>query len=622
MSTHHPSRKATPGSRRWPLASTAGRIRVLVLALAVMFSVAGARAVQVQVLDASAMAKQAAVQLQVTRDIVPLRGQILDRDGKVLAFTEATVDLVAHPNLIAVNGVPGTTKESDKEAGSKLPAVIASTVARYTGQDPAQLQAALSDASKKYVRLAAQVPVGTYDNIQADLKADKKNPLGWTVEKVSNPRRVYPMNNVASNVLGFMSEGRGGAGLELSFDSALAGTVGTEQYESSKNGKIPLGDQTLTPAVDGSTVTTTLDSALCWDTQQLIDRQRAARSLDWGFTVIMEVKTGKILCLANSPSFNGNEAGTSNPKTLGNPAMTAPFEPGSTMKVLTLASVLDAGGAGQDTVTHVGSSAEGIKSGEHTISDDHDHGEVDFTTRGILVTSSNQGTIQLARSTFGDKKKKYLDYLDSFGLGQSTDIGLPGENAGKVPSDLILNTGYALDSVAFGTSLTVNAVQMAAAVNGIMNNGVYVAPSILASTTAADGTVTAPTLAAPHRVVSSQTSQSMRSMMEQMVLDNYPTIGIPGYRTAAKTGTAQMGANNLVMSIVGVAPVEDPQLLVYTVFFQQNSRLGAGISTAGPVYHDIMSLALQRYGIQPSPNADKHCMLLPLVAGDKPQKKC
>ncbi len=616
-------RKNLTAQRRWPLASTAGRIRVLVLAMAVMFSVAGARSVQVQVLDASQYKGQAEDQLKVTRAITPLRGQILDRDGHVLAFTEATVDLVAYPNMLALNGVPGSTKKSDLDAGARLPGIVAPIVAKHTGLSVDDLVAKLSDPSKKYAKLATQVSAGTYDSIQADLKADKSNPLGWTVSKESNAKRLYPMSTVASNVVGYMSNGAGGGGLEKSFQTTLAGTAGKETYESSpSNGKIPLGEQTITPAVNGSSITTTLDSALCWSAQQLLDQKRTEQNLDWGFTVVMEVKTGKLLCLANTPSFNGNEAGQASAEQLGNPAMTSPFEPGSTMKVLTLASVLDAGGATPDTLTHVADSTTGIVSGEHAIHDAHAHGEVDFTTRGIVVNSSNQGTIELTRKAFAKNKQRYLDYLTSFGLGQATNVGLPAEDAGTVPADTIRKTSYALDSVAFGTSLSVNAVQMAAAVNGVMNDGLYVTPSLIASTTSGSGAVSKAEEPATRRVVSSKTSLQMREMMEQMVLANYPAIGVPGYRTAAKTGTAQMGKNNLIMSIVGVAPAEDPQILVYTVFFQKGSRVGGGISTAGPVYQDIMRLALQRYGVQPSADAAQHCTLLPLVAGDPQQKKC
>lgn len=629
------------GGPRRRLASTAARIRILLIAVAVMFSVAGARAAQFQVLDAADKVDEAADSLQVTRKLSPLRGQILDRDGNVLAFSEATVDLIVAPDTIAGKGTSfDKATAKDKADGARIPPAIAPVIARCTGLTSDAVLAKLTErtdkgALKAYVKLATQVGIDVYNCIGADpvVSDAKRNgfgiSLGWVVTKESNPLRVYPMNTVASNSVGYLSGGKGGAGLELAFDSVLTGTDGKEMFETSRNGKIPLGNSTLVPAVNGSNVTTTIDSGMCWQAQQLIDKRRADANLEWGFSVVMEVKTGKLLCLATTPSFNGNEAAAvakTNPAALNNPAMTAPFEPGSTMKMLTLATVLDAGGATPDSITHVASYADGIQSGSHTIRDSENHGAVDYTTRGILVNSSNQGVIQLARSTFSDKgtagKQRYVDYMTAFGLGQKTNIGLPGENPGVFPADKILGDGYTMDSVAFGTSLSVNAVEMAAAVNAVANDGVYVAPSIVASTTAADGTVTPAPAPVTRRVIKSSTSKDMLGMMENRVLNSYSVIGIPGVRTAAKTGTARMGQNNLIMSIMGVAPAEDPQVLVYTVFFQKGSQSGAGISTAGPVYHDIMSLAIQRYGILPSTDAAAHCMELALEAGDQPRKRC
>lgn len=608
----------------------------MVIVLAIMFSAAGVRALQFQVFDASAYAEEAVQKMRVARDIEPLRGQILDRDGKVLAFTEATVDLVAYPNLIATNGRGEGASEADRKVGAELPAQVAPIVAKYLERDAskqeaktADIRAMLAASDKKYVKIASQVGADVYEKIKTDLRGDKKKPsLAWVIDRESNPKRQYPMNTVASNVLGYMGVEEatktrvGRAGLEQSFESQLAGTKGREVYENSKNGKIPLADQTLTPAVNGTNITTTIDSSLCWATQQLLDKGRAEKGLEWGFTVVMEVKTGKVLCLANSPSFNGNEVGKADAASLGNPAMLSPFEPGSTMKVLTLAAVLDVGAATPDSVTSVASYNEGIKSGSHIIRDSERHPAVDYTTRGILVNSSNQGVIQLARKAFGDDKQRYVDYLKSFGLGQQTNIGIPGETAGVVPFDDIMKTEYTMDSVSFGTSLSVNAIQMAAALNGIVNNGVYVSPSIIQSTATSDGVVVKSPAPTTRRVVSEQTSQAVRDMMEQRVLNSYKTIGIESIRTGAKTGTARMGRNDLVMSTAGVAPVEDPQVLVYTVYFQKGSQAGAGISAAGPVYHDVMALALQRYGVLPSQNAEDHCTLLPLSTTDKPKKVC
>jgi len=618
-------RKVTYVRSRWPLASTAGRLRILLIVFAVLFSVAGGRAVQFQVIEATDKRDEAAALLSVTQKLPALRGQILDRDGGVLAFTNATVTLTASPNVIAGKGTAlASATQAEREAGAKIPALVAPVVARCTGVPEDEVRAKLADSAKKYVRLVQKVGVERYHCIQND-PVITENRLSWVVGRESDPTRVYPKNTVASNVVGYLSGAVGGAGLEQSYESVLAGTAGKEIFETKRNTRLPLGESTITPAVDGTTITTTLDSALCWQTQQLLDAQREKMKQTWGFTVILEVKTGKVLCLANSPTFDGNATGSAEPEHLGNPAMHAPYQPGSTLKLLTLAAVLDAGGATPDSVTHVAAQSEGIRVGTHTVKDSEKHEALDYTTRGILVDSSNQGTIQLMRNTFASRgtegKQQYLDYLTSFGLGQKTNVGIPGENPGILPADKIMGDSYTIDAVAFGTSVTVNAVQMAAAVNGIVNDGLYVAPSLVASTTAPDGRVTPAPAPETRRVVASSTSADILGMMEDRALDSYAAIGIPGIRTGAKTGTALMNGD-MISSIIGVAPVEDPQLLVYTVYFQEDSYSGAGISTAGPVYQDVMTLALQRYGILPSADAAAHCLQGPLLAGAEPIKKC
>lgn len=616
----------------WPLASTAGRIRILLLLFAVVFTAAGLRALQFQVVDAGAKAQEAMANLSLERTIAPLRGQILDRNGDVLAFTQATVLLSAHPNLIAGKGGDVTkASEADRAKGATIPGLIAPVIARCAGLDAADVQAKLTaknaDGSyKSYVRLARQQSIDVYNCIQNDpVVTNRAMPLAWVVEKESDPTRVYPMKSVASSVLGYLSDGKGVAGLEASQNDILTGTAGSETYENSRNGKIPLGNNTITPAVNGSTVTTTIDAPLCYQTQQLVDQRRQEMKQDWAFAVVMEVKTGNVLCLANTPTFDGNQVGSASPESLGNPAMFAPYEPGSTVKMLTLAAILDAGGATPDTITHVAATQDGITSGEHTIRDSEKHPAIDYTTRGILVNSSNQGVIQLMRSTFKDKgtagKQAYVDYLQSFGLGQKTNVGIPGENPGVLPAEKILSDSYTIDSVAFGTSLSVNAIQMAAAVNAVANGGVYVAPSLIASTTSADGKITPAPAPATHRVIKASTSQQMLGMMENRVLDSFPVIGIPGVRTAGKTGTAWQGPN-MISSIMGVAPADDPQILVYSVFYQKGSHSGAGITMAGPVYQDIMSLALQRYGVLPSADFEAHCVEQPLDSSGKTKKAC
>lgn len=594
MSPTRPAKRGGRAGRRWPLAASAGRLRVLVLVLAVMFSVCGARAVQVQVLDPNGIAQEAAQQMQVTRSIEAERGTIYDRNGQVMAFTEDTVNIIADPAMIASNGKePSTMRDADRQRAQRAPAELAKIVAARTGEDAGQIEAKLRNTTSRYAVLARQVTSSTYAAVASDVDAG-----GWIgIFREPNPRRNYPMGSVASNVVGFMNQNKGAGGLELALNSKLAGAQGKETYQTSPKGKIPLGTQVVTPAVDGENVTLSLDSGLQWQTEQRLAQAVKDNKASWGIGIVMDVKTGRLLTLANTPSFNSNDPGKATPEALGNRAVTNVYEPGSTMKVLTLGSLLDAGLTNPDEITHIGPT---IKVGDNEVKDAFKHGDMDLTTRGILVRSSNIGTITLARRM---DKGTTAGYLKSFGLGQRTGVGLPGESAGRIPNEKMRD--YTRDGVAFGTSLSVTAVQMAAAVNSVVNGGVYVAPTIVQSTTGPDGKVDEAPLGATHRVISDSASAQMRDMMEQMVIHYKDQLYIPGYRTAAKTGTAwgidpKTGKyKGLVTSIIGVAPMEDPQILTYIVI-GKDDRSGAGLGVAGPVYKDIMSLAIPRYGIKPS----------------------
>ncbi|WP_052462622.1 peptidoglycan D,D-transpeptidase FtsI family protein [Nigerium massiliense] len=595
MSAQAP-KKAVRAGRRWPLAASAGRIRVLLIVAAMLFSLCGARAIQVQVLDPGGIADEAAKQYLVTRPIEAERGTITDRNGQVMAFTEDTVNIVADPTMIATNGKePETMRDEDRKRAQEAPAAIAAVVAKYTGRDAGDIEGRLRNTTVRYTILAPQVTASTYAAVNAELEKD-----GWVgVFKERNPRRNYPMGTVASNVLGFMSQGEGAGGLEFSLQKQLAGTPGKESYQNSPNGRVPLGAQTMTPAVDGEDVQLSIDSSLNWAVEQRLAQAVTENKANWGIAIVMDVKTGRLLALANSPSFNSNEPGKAKTPDLGNRAITNVYEPGSTMKVLTLSALLDAGLTNPDEVTDVPPS---IKVGDNEVKDAFKHQDIQLTTRGILVRSSNIGTIELARRM---DKATTADYLRRYGLGAKTGLGLPGEASGRIPSATMPD--YTRDGIAFGTSLSVTSVQMAAAVAGVMNGGVYTAPTIIESTTGTDGKRVEAPLGQTHRVISDTASLQMREMMEQMVIHYKDKLSIPGYRTSAKTGTAwgidpKTGKyKGLVTSIIGAVPTEDPQILTYVVL-GKDDRAGAGLGTAGPVYKDIMSLAIPRYGIKPSAN--------------------
>jgi len=594
-------RTARPGPRRWqhlPLAPTTGRLRVMLIVVAAVFSLAAGRAVQVQALDADAVAAEAAKEITVSRTLPAFRGEITDRDGEVLAFTEATVTVIADPDMIRTNGKFDERMTSrDQEVAATAPQQIADLMVTHLGGVVDDYLPRLTVPDKRYSIVARNVSAASYSRLAAAMK--EAGLIG--LHRESAPTRRYPNGLVAANIVGYVNkEGKASGGLELALDSVLSGVDGQEFYETSPNGKIPLGESELVPAQNGRDVRLTIDLGLQWQAEQIIaDRVRVAEARS-GTAVVLNVKTGEVLALANFPSYDPGDYGSYDPDDLGNRAVTDVYEPGSVQKVLTFAAMLDSGTIRPTDVLEVPGK---IKSGNNWVADAWNHGTEEYYARGVLAKSSNVGTIILARKM---KKADLQAYLKSFGLGTKTGIGLPGESAGILPGPDMPD--YSRDGLAFGGSaVAVTAIQEAAAVASVVNGGIYNPPRIIASTVNADGVVEEPEAAEPRRVISPEASKEVVSMMEAMVTNNSAgTFVVEGYRTGAKTGTSQKidaktggRSGGIVGSTIGVGPVEDPQILVYVVV--DNPKRGSfGGSVAGPAYQDIMQVALARYGVAPS----------------------
>jgi cell division protein FtsI (penicillin-binding protein 3) len=596
-----PVRPKHPGPRRWnrlPLASSMGRLRVMLIAIAVIFSVAAGRAVQVQAVDADAVAAEAAKEITVTRKLPAFRGEITDRNGEVLAYTEATVTVIADPDMIRTNGKfdePMTSR--DQEIAATAASRIADLMVIHLGGVVDDYLPRLTAPDKRYSIVARNVSAASYSRLAAAMR--EEGLIG--LHRESAPTRRYPNGEVAAGVVGYVNkEGVASGGLEMVLDSVLSGSDGLEVYETSPNGKIPLGESELVPARNGRNVKLTLDLGLQWQAQQIIaDRVRVAEA-DSGIMIQMNVKTGEILSMAQFPSFDPADYGSYDIENLGNRAVSDVYEPGSVQKVLTFAALLDSGTIRPTDVVEIPGK---IKSGSSWIADAWQHGDETYYARGILAKSSNIGTIMLARKM---KKADLQAYMSSFGLGAKTGIGLPGESAGILPGPDMPD--YSRDGLAFGGSaLAVTAVQNAAAVASVVNGGIYNPPRLIASTVNADGVEEEYPVGEPRRVISPEASAEVVSMMEAMVTNNTAgTFTVPGYRTGAKTGTSQKidpktgrrGAG-IIGSTIGVGPVEDPQILTYVVI-DKPKRGNFGGSVAGPAYQDGMQIALARYGVAPS----------------------
>ena len=590
-------RRNAAAAVRWPLSPSAGRLRILLILIAVVFSLAAGRALQIQAIDAEAYATEAAEQMTVARAIPAFRGEITDRNRDVLAYTEATVTVISDPEMIRTNGkFKEKMTAHDVEVAQTAAIRVSELLATYVGGEAGTYLPLLTRPGSRYSIVARQVSAASYSRLAAAMEA--AGLIG--LHPVSAPTRRYPNGTLAANVVGFVNaEGKGAGGLEFALNARLSGTPGREVYETSPNGKIPLGTSVLTPAKNGEGFQLTLDAGLQWQAEQILaDRVRETKA-DSGVALVMDVKNGEVLTMANYPSFDANDAGKAADKDRGNRAVVDAYTPGSVQKVLTFAALLDAGLVQPAEIVEVPGK---IKSGDDWVSDAVMHPTQEMLARGILAKSSNVGTITLARRI---SKDTLHSYITSFGLGRKTGIGLPGEATGSIPTATMPD--YARDGLAFGGSaVTVTAIQEAAAVAGIANGGVYNPPTILKGRTLADGTVEQIAKPEPRRLISEEASRQVVSMMETMVAQSTSqTFTVDGYRTGAKTGTSKKlnAACNcfkgLVTSTIGVGPVEDPKVLVYIVI--DNPRRGAsGQSVAGPAYQDLMTIALTRYGIEPS----------------------
>jgi cell division protein FtsI (penicillin-binding protein 3) len=584
-------------AHRLPVAPAVPRLRVLLIVVGVVFSLAAGRAVQVQAIDASTVADKAAYQRTITRALPAIRGTITDRDGELLAYTQDTVRVIASPKMISTNGrmsAPMTAK--DREVAAAAPARLAALLAQYLGGTAEDYLPKLTATGGQQV-MASAVPAATYRTLSQAVS--DAGLVGISDEPVFT--RTYPNGSLAANVLGYVNtEGVGAAGLEYVLNKSLTGTAGKEVYEGSAAGeKIPMGNNTVVAAVNGISQTLTLDAGLQWSAEQIVADQLRRTGADWGGVLVLDRSTGEVLTMAVSPSYDPNQYSKADPANLGNRAVTASYTPGSVQKLLTFAALVDQGLVDPDEVITVPSK---IKSGDHVVRDAWDHGTIKLRARGVVAKSSNIGTIIAARRA---TKQSLHDYMVSFGMGAKTKVGLPGEATGTIPdADM---PDYARDGQAFGGSaVTTTMVQMAAAVSVIANGGVYNPPQLVKSQTLPDGTVQEVSTGKSHRVISEDTAAKMLSMMEAMA-QNSPShqFDVPGYRVGAKTGTskkynAKCGCfRGLVTSAISVAPIENPRFVVYAVF-DSPRRGGSGSAVAGPVVQKVMALALARYAVPQS----------------------
>lgn len=582
---------ATRGVEVSKRGSTHLRLRITLVFALIVLSAFGARLILVQTVGAKEIARKAGYAGVVTLRLPAARGAILDRNGVSLAKSVDGLMLVADPEKTADNA-----------------AAIAKILSDKLNVDYFDLLPKLQQENSRFVYLARRVPSTLGNEV-----LDRIREEGFEgVDSRPDPVRFYPGDDIAANLIGFLGEDKksdgkekGQGGMERVFDKQLAGTDGKETFELAAGNKMPLGTNSTTPPIDGQDIKLTIDRDVQWYAQRVLRDAVQRADANSGSAVVLDSKSGELLALADFPTFDANNRLRYRKADLGARSVSDVYEPGSVEKVLTFASLLDADKVTPTTQISVPGELPVM---DRVIHDYFDHGRLNLTATGVVAKSSNIGTVLAAEQL---SAKGLWSYLKKFGLGERTNIGLPGESRGLLP-DPVAWSPLSKANISFGQGVAVTALQMATAVNTIANEGERISPSLITGQKkTASGVEVGTETTTRSRVVSKQAAHQMSQMMEMVTTEGVgtaPKAGVAGYRVAGKTGTAQAvgGACNCYrdggfdVSFGGFAPADDARFTVYVVVRHPRAGGAAGGSTAGPVFHDIMNYVLQKYGISPS----------------------
>jgi cell division protein FtsI (penicillin-binding protein 3) len=554
------------------------RLRLGALCMAFVLSLFVGRLVQLQGIESAAYKVKAERERTIAMTLPATRGELTDSGGRPLAMTIEARALYADPAHVDPAEVPR----------------IVSEVSRLTGVSGDDVQQRITHpSSKRFTYLAHGVTPPVAEQIV------EMNFKGIGAQR--EYKRVYPDNQVAANVVGVVgSDQHGLVGLEYSEDKTLAGRDGSQRVEIGLRGQaIPMAPEVRKDPVPGHGLKLTLDRDIQWKAEQALAAQVKKTKAKSGTIIVMDPRTGSLVALAATPTFDPNNLDTLRSWNTTNRAVTDVYEPGSTNKVITAAAAIERGGVRPNTPFTV---PGGLSRGGTTFHDSEPHGTEHLTFAGVLAKSSNIGTILASEKV--DKQTLY-QYMRNFGFGATTNIGLPGESSGLLPA---LNRWSATSryTIAFGQGVSVNAIQMASVYATIANGGVRVAPTLIAGQYDGHGGYD-PTHPRQRRVITAETARRVERMLEGVTAaeGTAPEAQIPGYRVAGKTGTAQRVDSTCgcyrgyTSSFVGFAPAENPQLVAQVVLQDPKTQHYGG-AVAAPVFKDVMSFALKSRKIPPS----------------------
>ena len=544
------------------------RSKFIVAMIGLGFVGLGARAAYVQVFGNDFFQRQGEVRFARTLGLPANRGKILDRNGLILASSVPAASIWA---------IPEDVEHEKPEVKAKL-----RQLAKLMEMPFADLMAKLSDEDKTFVWVKRQLDWDVGQKIAAlDIKG---------IYQRKEYKRQYPEGEAAAHIVGFTNvEDKGQEGMELAFNSQLAGKPGSRRVIKDRLGRVVEGVGETIPPIDGKDMQLSIDSKVQFFAYQKLRDQVTLHKAKAGSVVVMDAHTGELLALANYPSYVPDKRQNLTGEQLRNRALTDVFEPGSTMKPFTIGLALESGRVKPETV--IDTSPGRINITGSTISDTHNYGAL--TVEGVIQKSSNVGTTKLAMQM---PAKEMWETFSAAGFGQKPQIGFPGAISGRLrPYKTWRPVEQA--TMSYGYGLSASLFQMARSYT-VFANGGRVIPATLLKTDE-------PAVGVP--VFSERTADQVRKML-QMAAGPGGTgqkAQTVGYSVGGKSGTArkQVGksyaAGTYRAWFTGLAPVDKPRIIVAVMVDEPSAGQVYGGLVAAPVFSEVVQQTLRMMNVQP-----------------------
>lgn len=523
-----------------------------------------------QVLETDFLQKQGEARYLRVGEIAARRGMILDRNGEPLAVSTPVETVWADPRLLA----------------TRLDAIPA--LAKALGLDAKELQSRiLADPKRGFMYLKRRVSFQEARGVRELIAAQDIPGVDFETEY----RRYYPGVEVFGHVLGFTDiEDRGQEGIERAYDKWLSAEPGQRRVIQDGRRRIVAEVEQIRPPRNGKDLILSLDRRLQYLTYRELKAAVAEHKAVGGTAVVLDVATGEVLAMVNQPGYNPNDLRGGDSERRRNRALTDTMEPGSTVKPLVVAAVLERGLVKPSTRIATGGGTYAVANG--VVRDVHGYGTLDVT--GIITKSSNVGAVKLAQMM--DYKGLWTLY-DQLGFGHKTGVEFPAETRGTLrPYKSWRPFEHA--TMAFGYGLSVTALQLAQAYSVLAADGVKRQVTLIKRGDTPEGT----------RVLSAQTAKSVRAMLETVVQPGGTAqrAAVAGYRVGGKTGTAKKAngkrgytTGRYQSVFAGLAPAGSPRLVMVVMIDEPRGKSYYGGIVAAPVFAKVMEGALRLFNVPP-----------------------